>query len=760
MIAAVVREPHVMKHGTRVHQPTVPTAEAGSVLGRRERQRSAIRTANEARQAEQRAHTDVQRGRAHQGQQYDQHSGDDLDSHTLNPLVPRLYRNTIALHLRIREAPTSPDGAATADRMTRARARVRCCPRPTTLERCTVTAVQRVSPGQDVRNVSHLADFTATGRMLLITSVAVVIGALSAGVSWALLRLIGLITNAVFYARLDTRLVAPGGGHHNPAVVLLAPVAGGLLIGLLARFGSEKIRGHGMPEAIESILLGGSKVQPRVAALKPVSAAIAIGTGGPFGAEGPIIMTGGAVGSLFAQFLRLTADERKTLLVAGAAGGMAATFNSPFAALLLAVELLLFEWRPRSYVPVAAAVSMAAILRRPLLGAGALFPTAGSLHITNATYALCVVSGIAAALLAVLATGLVYAAEDAFRRLPVHWMWWPAIGGLIIGMGGLVVPQALGVGYDIIGAELNGKIGLGLVVGILVVKTLIWSLSLGSGTSGGVLAPMFMIGGALGTLEAHVFPAVGPGFWALIALAGVLGGVMRSPFTGVVFAVELTHRFDALLPLIIGASTAFAVSVLMLKRSVLTEKIARRGYHLSREYDVDPLEILFVGEVMERSVLTFEFDVSVRECLAAISDTDPAGVAFRRQMLYPIVGDGDRLRGVVTRTQLETTVHEGRGDLAVCDLALVAPVVTHPDETLRAVATTMAASEVDRMPVVERADPGKIIGMISLTMLLAARLRDLREARDTERVLRLRVVRPRWLASRTSAGNARTGLGR
>jgi H+/Cl- antiporter ClcA len=597
-----------------------------------------------------------------------------------------------------------------------------------------------------VRDVGHLGDFTTTRRMLVITGLALPIGAVSACVAWALLRLIGLITNAIFYERLDTKLVAPGSGHHNPIVVLLAPIAGGLIIGLMARYGSEKIRGHGMPEAIEAILLGGSKVQPRVAALKPVSSAIAIGTGGPFGAEGPIIMTGGAMGSLFAQFLRLTADERKTLLVAGSAAGMAATFNTPFAAIMLAVELLLFEWRPRSYVPVAAAVCIATVVRFPLLGRGALFKVPLTpLHISVWSDFLCVVIGIASGLLALIATVLVYAAEDGFRKLPVHWMWWPAIGGVIIGIGGLIVPQALGVGYNIIGDELDGTIGLKLVVGILIVKTAIWSLSLGSGTSGGVLAPMFMIGGALGALAEHVFPHVGPGFWALVALAGVLGGVMRSPFTGVIFALELTHRFDALLPLIIGASTAFAISVLVLKRSVLTEKIARRGYHLSREYDVDPLEILFVGEVMESNVLTFEADLPADEALRSVSDTDPANVALRRQMLYPILGADDRLVGVVTRTQLETAVHTGCGRTAVGELGIREPVVTHSDETLRVVATRMAGHEVDRMPVVARDGSGRIVGMISLTMLLAGRLKDLQEARDSERVLRLRVVRPRWL---------------
>lgn len=607
-----------------------------------------------------------------------------------------------------------------------------------------MSPTQPIAPNDVPRDVHHLGDFRATPRLVVISALAIPVGAVAAVVAWALLRLIGLITNAIFYQRIDTALVAPGGGHDRWYVVLLAPIIGGLVIGIMARYGSEKIRGHGMPEAIEAILLGGSKVQPRVAVLKPVSSAIAIGTGGPFGAEGPIIMTGGAIGSLFAQFLRLTADERKTLLVAGSAAGMAATFNTPFAALMLAVELLLFEWRPRSYVPVATAVCVATVIRHPMLGGGVLFPVHGALHITPLAELLCVVSGLVAGLLAIISTILVYAAEDGFRRLPVHWMWWPAIGGVVIGIGGLIVPEALGVGYNIIGAELDGSISLGLVVGILIVKTLIWSLSLGSGTSGGILAPMFMIGGALGALEAHIFPHVGPGFWALVALAGVLGGVMRSPFTGVIFALELTGRFDAILPMIIGASTAFALSTLLLKRSVLTEKIARRGYHLTREYDVDPLEIYFVGEVMSRDILSYQGNLTAAEALAVISGTEPDKVETRRQMLYPVVEDGDKLVGVVTRTQLETATFEGAGDRPVSELCITAPIVTHSDQTLRETANAMAANAVDKMPVVDRDDPTRLVGLVSLTMLLEGRVRDVAEAKETERVLRLRVARPSW----------------
>jgi H+/Cl- antiporter ClcA len=524
-------------------------------------------------------------------------------------------------------------------------------------------------------DLTHLGDFAVERRVLAIAAFALPLGAFAAGVAWALLRLIGLITNLVFYQRFDTALVAPGAVHHPPLLILSAPVCGGLVVGLAARFGSEKIRGHGIPEAIESILTSGSRVQPRVALLKPITAAISIGTGGPFGAEGPIIMTGGAFGSIVAQLLRLSADERKTLLVAGAAAGMAATFDAPLASVLLAVELLLFEWRPRSFIPVAAAVAVATALRVPLLGHGPVFPApTGALHLDAASLALCVVSGCAAGGLAILATSLVYLSEDAYARLPIHWMWWPAIGGLVVGLGGLVVPEALGVGYNVIAAELDGSIATDLVVGILVVKTLIWSLSLGSGTSGGVLAPMLMIGGALGALEALVFPAVGPGFWALVGLAGVLGGVMRSPLTGVAFALELTHRWEALLPLLIAATAAYAVSVLLLRRSVLTEKVARRGVHLSREYSVDPLEVLFVGDVM-------------------------------------------------------TAAPEA------AETSAEAPVV-FADDTLRHVAYVMASSESTALPVAERTDPERVIGTVALRQLLAGRLRDLDEERHRTRTLR------------------------
>ena len=446
---------------------------------------------------------------------------------------------------------------------------------------------------------TRLADFAVDRRMLLMAALAAPIGALAAAAAWCLLRLIGLVTNLVFYQRWAVDLIAPGAQHHPWWLVLGAPVAGGLVVGVMARLGSEKIRGHGMPEAIEAILTNGSRVEPKVAVLKPISAAISIGTGGPFGAEGPIIMTGGALGSILAQHLHLTADERKILLVSGAAGGMAATFNSPLASILLAVELLLFEWRPRSTVPVTAAVAVATIVRSFILGSDPVFPV--TQHVTQIPWnidLLALITGVCGAAIAIVATRLVYESEDAFSRLPFHWMWWPAIGGLVIGIGGLIQPRALGVGYDVIGALLTGHATLSLIVGILIVKTAIWSLSLGSGTSGGVLAPLFMIGGALGALVGHWFPVMFPGFWALLGLAAVVGAAMRAPLTGIVFTLELTHAWPALFPLTIASFMAYAASVLILDRSVLTEKIARRGLHLTSDYTTDPLEAFFVEEVM------------------------------------------------------------------------------------------------------------------------------------------------------------------
>ena len=333
------------------------------------------------------------------------------------------------------------------------------------------------------KHSEELGDFTTTPRVLLIGLIAIGIGFVASLVAWALLKLIAFFTNVFYYGHLSVAPASPAGNHLGVFAVAI-PVIGSLIVGLMARYGSERIRGHGIPEAIESILMNGSRVHPKLAALKPISAAISIGSGGPFGAEGPIIMTGGALGSMIAQFFHLTSAERKTLLVAGAAAGMSATFAAPLSAILLAVELLLFEWKPRSAIPVALAAVTAGAARRYILGMGPLFPVSPHpIFIGPNGLLSCVLIGVAAGALSALLTVGVYAAEDVFQKLPLHWMWWPAIGGVFVGIGGLIFPHALGVGYDTIGLLLQTNVPLNFMLGVLFVKSAIWMISLGSGTS-------------------------------------------------------------------------------------------------------------------------------------------------------------------------------------------------------------------------------------------------------------------------------------
>jgi H+/Cl- antiporter ClcA/CBS domain-containing protein len=585
----------------------------------------------------------------------------------------------------------------------------------------------------------ELGDFTTTLRVVPISCLAMLIGVLCAFVALVLLRLIGLFTNAFYFGRWSTTMVSPAGNHLG-FYSIFVPIGGALIIGVMARYGSERIRGHGIPEAIESILISGSRVEPKVAFLKPLSSAISIGSGGPFGAEGPIIMTGGAFGSMIAQLFHLTSAERKTLLVAGAAGGMSATFASPVAAVLLAVELLLFEWKPRSLIPVALASAVAAVARRYLLGFGPLFPVPEHpLFIGPKALLGCALVGLLAGILSALLTVSVYAAEDAFQHLKIHWMWWPAIGGLAIGLGGLVFPQALGVGYDTIGALLQGSVTTKVILGVLLVKWFIWAVSLGSGTSGGVLAPLLMMGGALGGLEAMFLPNEGSGFWPLISMGAILGGTMRSPFTSIVFAFELTHDANVFLPLLVGSVIAHAFTVLTLRRSILTEKVARRGFHLSREYAVDPLEILFVREVMRSNVVVLRAEAKVGDIVNSLHMNNP-----HKQRLLPVVDSEGRLVGVLTRRDIrERIAQEGDSVLQrpLGNLVRASTVETNPDEILRVVVYRMVEKAVTRLPVVELST-GKFLGLVSLDDLLKARSRHLEEERRREKTLKFRFFLP------------------
>ena len=568
-------------------------------------------------------------------------------------------------------------------------------------------------------------------RVLKITALAVPIGALAAVAALILLRLISFFTNIFYFGRFTTAANSPGHNHLGWLAVFV-PVAGAIIVGFMARYGSDRIRGHGIPEAIESILLNGSRIEPKVAVLKPVSAAISIGSGGPFGAEGPIIMTGGAFGSMIAQMFHLTSTERKTLLVAGAAAGMSATFAAPISSVLLAIELLLFERKPRSIIPVAVASATAALLRQYLLGQGPLFPTFGHASFITPMALFCsVIAGIACGLVSIPLSNSVYYFEDLFGKLPVHWMWWPAIGGVVVGLGGLVFPQALGVGYDVIGDLVKGDHALHLVLGVLIVKWLIWAVALGSGTSGGVLAPVMMIGAGMGALLSYALPDMGPGFWAMIGLGAMLSGTLRVPMTAIIFTVEQTHDWNMLLPLLLGCASSYAVSTLLLRRSILTEKVARRGYHVSAEYAVDPLELLYAREVMRAPELILQAEGTIYEAAQQVRAD-----LTENQRLLPVADAHGILVGVLTRSALQKKLEDvqaGGRMPYLREFMLTEPVVAFANDPLRVVVNRMAEKGVTRMPVVEKSR--KFLGLISLDDLLKARSRHLEEEQRREQTL-------------------------
>ena len=568
--------------------------------------------------------------------------------------------------------------------------------------------------------IDALSDFSTDRRVLLLCLLAVPIGAIGAVVAKALLWLIAVITNAAFFLRLSSLPVAPETNHLGLWVIAV-PVVGSLVIGFMARYGSEKIRGHGIPEALEAILLGRSLIDPKVAILKPLSSALSIGTGGPFGAEGPIIMTGGAFGSLFAQLFDLTAAERKTLLVAGAAAGMSAVFSTPVAAVLLAVELLLFEWKPRSFIPVTVASVVAALARVPLLGSGPIFPVLPHPNLSPQILGISLAVGVIAGLGSGALTTLVYFCEDIFPRFKIHWMWWPAIGGIVVGVGGYLDPRVLGVGYGTIHQLMLGQLIGASLLALVVAKSVVWAVALGSGTSGGVLAPLLMIGGGIGALFGVVIGAGDPGLWAMIGMAGMMGGTMRSPLTGTVFVLELTHDLNLLPALLVGSAAALCVTVLLLRRSILTEKLARRGQHIAREYSVDLFEVMRVSDVMDRNPPTAASSMTV----ATLSDTIARGNSplSLRQATLVVDGSG-KLAGVITRGDIMRSLLEGTAkDKTVLEAAGTNLEVAYPDETLQSAVGKMLKRDIGRLPVVERSDRGKVVGYVGRADILAARMR-------------------------------------
>jgi H+/Cl- antiporter ClcA len=565
------------------------------------------------------------------------------------------------------------------------------------------------SDTHEATSSAQRGDFSRNDRLVLLSIFGIVIGGISTIGAYVLFAAIRFFTNLFFYQTVSVAPHSPADNHLG-AWVIVVPAIGGLIAGLMARFGSEQIRGHGIPEALESILFGKSRMSVKMALLKPLSSGIVIGSGGPFGAEGPIIMTGGAAASLLAQRFSLTSAERKALLVAGACAGMTAVFGTPLAAVLLAVELLLFELRPRSLLPVTLACTVAGFLRPVWTQGGPLFAMATP-EPSAAAIASCIAAGLASGALSSAMTNSLYFIEDSFNRLRLHWMWWPALGGLVIGLGGYLEPRALGVGYDVIGDVLANHLALTAVAALLVVKTIIWLVALGSGTSGGVLAPLMMIGAGLGCVMGPWLPGGDVRMWALVCMAATLAGTMRAPLMAVVFAFGLTHDANAFLPTLLGCAVAYGFTVIFMPRSILTEKIARRGHHIYREYSVDPMEQGFVEDVMTRNVTAIPADMTVARALTTFFG------ATQTQRAYPVVQDG-RFMGMVDRSPFQHLDAQAATTPVAALVANQPLEYALPSENCRAVASRMAAFGLQRMAVIESPESHRLLGIVSRSDLL------------------------------------------
>ena len=587
---------------------------------------------------------------------------------------------------------------------------------------------------------SLLRDYSADSRILYVSSLAAGLGAISAVAAWLLLEMIALATNLFYFHRWSFVEDDPWqSGIHwwSPWM----PVLGGLIVGVIARYLSPRVRGHGMPEAVETIVFGAGKVQPRVAILKPIATAISIGSGGPFGAEGPVIITGGAVGSVLGQLLPMTDSERMVLMVAGASAGMAATFNCPMAATLLAVEILLFEWKPRSLVPVAIACVTAGAVRRLLLGPEPLLkmlPSSVPPHHQQMIGALII--GIIAAFFAAFLSKAIHFCETMFHKLPIHWMWWPAIGGLGVGLGGLVFPRSLGVGYTTLQLMVtNGRhTETKILLGVLIIKTAIWVFALGSETAGGILAPLLLLGGAMGAALGHMMPQMTAGSWVVVGMTSLLTAAIGCPLTSAMLALELTRNGGLMLPVLLACMASYAVSVLVQPRSLLTEGLSRRGFHLSREFSVDPLETMLVSQAMHTSVFALPESATKTDASTWFQSMEERGSEAwsHWQRIFPIVNAGGEMVALLTRSQMVLAAKSADHEQALRESGVPDPATVSPFHTLRSCAVMMAESGLTSYPVV--ASDGKLLGIITINDLLKGRKQQEHRESARGRVLRLR----------------------
>jgi len=579
-------------------------------------------------------------------------------------------------------------------------------------------------------------------RIVLVSFLAGGIGLIAGGVAYALYKLIGLFTNLFFYHRWSTAFVGVQ-SHHLGAWVILVPVIGGLIVGVMAKYGTPKIKGHGIPEAMEAVLTNRSRIAPRVAILKPISAAIAIGTGGPFGAEGPIIQTGGAIGSLVGQALHTTAVERKTLLACGAAAGMSATFNTPIAGVILAIELLLFEFKSRSLIPLVVASTLATAVHMQLLGPGPMFKVAAMDFGIPQALPFYLVLGLVCGLAAVALSKALYWVEDSFEKLPIDELWWPAIGALALGVIGFFVPRVFGVGYDTIGDILNGQLAWKLLLIVMFAKFAALVISLGSGTSGGLLAPTFLWSAAMGGVFAmagnYLFPAahLSPGAFALVAMGAVFGAASRATFSFIIFAFEITRDYNAVLPLMLVAVIADGIAMLFMPNSsIMTEKLARRGLRVHQDYEADALTQATVAETMEKDPPVIAASTKVGALAERIARHDPA-VARHEALL--ILDEAGRLSGIITRGDMVRALDkDSSGAMTVQQAGSTHLVVTYPDELVSEAAAKLLRFDIGRLPVVDRSDERKVVGYLGRAAILAARLRRFQDEH---------VLEPGWFTS-------------
>lgn len=597
---------------------------------------------------------------------------------------------------------------------------------------------------------------TANFRLLLVSGLSAVIGIGAGVIAFILYNLIGLFTNIAFFQRFSFSFASPRFTDLGPLMIVV-PVIGGILVGIMAKYGTPKIKGHGIPEAMEAVLVSRSRIEPKVAILKPLSAAIAIGTGGPFGAEGPIIQTGGAVGSLVGQVLHTTAAERKVLLAAGAAAGMSATFSTPIAGVILAIELLLFEFKARSFIPLVIASVLATSVHYQLMGRGPMFDVAPVNFGMPFSLPFYIVLGLICGLAAVTFSKALYWVEDQFEKLPIDAMWWPAIGALGLGIIGFFVPRVLGVGYDTITDILSNRLTFDVLLTVMIFKALALVISLGSGTSGGLLAPMFMSSAAIGALFALIInrtvpgAALDPGAFALVAMGAVFAAASRATFTFIIFAFEVTRDYNAILPLMLVSVIADIVAILIMRDStIMTMKLVRRGLRVNQEYEVDVLQQVSVSEVMVKDIATVTANTKVGELADRIARSGRGGEPFKwRYQAAPIVDEQGNLTGIITYKDVLTALEEHPDeDMTVLEAGSKTLIVAYPDESVYDAVLKMLTNNVGRLPVVNRANPKKLIGYLGRSGVMAARLRRLQEER---------VVEPGWWDWRRSTNGKENG---